>query len=344
MKNLLDNNLLELEDILAKFEAPKFRAKQLFTGLHQGKSINEINIPNELKERLLKQNVNETLTLEKEQKSADGTVKYLFKLHDGNMIETVLMKYKYGYSVCVSSQVGCRMNCTFCASGLNGLVRHLSAGEILAQVVYVNKMLGGKLGQDHKVHGIVLMGSGEPLDNYDNVVKFIKLVNDPKGLNISRRYISLSTCGLIKEIKQLADDQLGINLTISLHSATDSVRQGLMPIAKKHNINQVLAACDYYFEQTGRRVIIEYILIKDVTATKEQEKALIALFQGTPYHINLIKMNPVEERGLLPITREESKAFAERLAQAGLSVTLRRTLGDDIDSACGQLRNKHKDD
>lgn len=343
MKILQDNNLIELQSVLAKMDAPKFRAKQLFEGLMKGKNLDQINIGKELIEKLKKSNANEVLSLITKQESNDGTVKFLFKLHDNNAVETVLMKYKYGYSLCVSTQVGCRMRCSFCASGIKGLIRNLTAGEILSQVAVVNNYLNGGLGDKRKIHSVVLMGTGEPLDNYDNVVKFIKLVNDPLGLNIGTRHISLSTCGLVPQIKKLADTGLKINLTLSLHSAKDDVRGDMMPIARRYNINQVLSACNYYFEKTGRRVMLEYILIKDLTDTDVQLSRLIKLLKGSAFAVNLIRLNPVAERGYERVSDQRAKHFNDALVKEGINSTIRRTLGSDIDGACGQLRQKHID-
>ena len=342
MKTLLNHNLEELQTIITDMKEPKFRAKQLFEALNLGKSLDEIQtLPKALIEKLKQEYENETVSLVKKQESTDGTIKFLFKLHDDQLIESVLMSYKHGYSVCLSTQVGCRMRCEFCASGINGLVRNLKPGELLAQVAYINKFLGGKLGENRKVTNLVLMGAGEPLDNYENVVKFLKLVNDEAGLNISFRNISLSTCGLVPQIKKLADEHMPVILTISLHAATNEVRKTIMPIAKKYSIESIFDSCNYYQNKIGRRIVFEYILIKDVTSTKEQLASLIKLFKGTPYHLNLITLNEVAGKNLKSISRDEARAFAKELEQAGLSVTLRRTLGDDIDAACGQLKEKH---
>ncbi|MDD4211551.1 MAG: 23S rRNA (adenine(2503)-C(2))-methyltransferase RlmN, partial [Clostridia bacterium] len=336
MKTLLDYNLEQLERIIVGLNEPKFRAKQLFESLNLGKSLSEITtLPKTTIEALQKEYADETVSLIKEQKSADGTVKFLFKLHDDNAIESVLMSYKHGYSVCVSSQVGCRMKCEFCASGVNGIVRSLSPGEMLAQVAYINKYLGGKLKENRKITNIVLMGTGEPLDNYDNVIKFLKLVNDANGLNISFRNISLSTCGIVPQIKKLADEGMPLVLTISLHAGSNETRGRIMPIAKKYSIESIFEACWYYFNKIGRRIVFEYILIKNVTATNSELKNLIKLFKGTPFHLNLIMLNEVEGKSLQKITLDEARAFEAELDRAHISVTLRRTLGDDIDAACG---------
>jgi len=345
MKILLDYNLIELEGIVARFNEPKFRAKQLFEALQLGKSLDEINtLPKTFIEKLKQEYESQVVKVIKKQESSDGTVKFLFMLHDNNAIESVLMKYKYGYSVCLSTQVGCRMKCEFCASGINGLVRNLTAGEILAEVTYINAYLGGKLGENRKITNIVLMGTGEPLDNYDNVVKFLHLVNDENGLNISYRNISLSTSGLVPQIKALADEGIPVILTISLHSGTNVSRRKIMPIANRFTIEEILSACNYYYRKNKRRIVFEYILIKDITVTDNELKALIKLFRNNPFHLNLIMLNEVAGKSLQKITREEAENFKNELEKAGVSVTLRRTLGDDIDAACGQLRQKYMED
>lgn len=341
-KILLDYNLIELQEVVQNLGEPKFRAKQLFEALHQNKALSQITtLPKTLIEKLQEDYVNILLTEIKRQESTDGTVKFLFMLQDNNAIESVLMKYKYGYSVCVSTQVGCRMRCEFCASGIRGLTRNLTAGEILAQVTYINAYLNGGLGENRKVTNIVLMGTGEPLDNYDNIIKFLKLVNDKDGLNISRRNISLSTCGIVPKIYELANEQMPIVLTISLHAGTDETRRQIMPIAKRYSLNEIMTACEYYYKKIGRRVVFEYILIKDVTVTDENLKNLIKLFKNKPFHLNLINLNEVEGKTLKKVTSEDAQAFLKELKKAGVSVTLRRTLGTDIDAACGQLREKH---
>jgi 23S rRNA (adenine2503-C2)-methyltransferase len=343
MKSLLDYNLSEIKQIVSNLNQPKFRATQLFKGIQLGKSLQEIStLPKKLVEQLNKEYLNETVNLITQQKSKDNfTQKFLFKLQDNHAVECVLMNYKHGNSLCISTQVGCRMKCKFCASGVNGLVRNLTAGEMLAQVAYVNKFLNGKLGSDRKITNIVLMGTGEPLDNFDNVVKFLKLVNSEDGLNISLRNISLSTSGLAPQIKKLADENLPIVLTISLHSSTDETRKSIMPIANNHKIKDIMNACWYYFNITKRRVVFEYVLIKDVTTTTNQIQNLISLLKSTPFHLNLIMLNEVENNNFKKITIEQAKQIENELTANNISVTLRRTLGDDIDAACGQLRQKH---
>lgn len=342
MEILLDNNLEEMQQIIQNLGEPKFRAKQIYEGLYQGKSFNEMsNIGQTLKQKLIENYIADPITILEKKSSVDGTVKFLYKLHDNNVIEGVLMKYKYGYTLCVSTQVGCKMRCAFCASGLEGLIRNLSAGEILGQVIAVNRFLEGKLKEERKITNIVLMGSGEPLDNYDNVKKFIKLVNNENGLNISERNISLSTCGIVENIYKLADDNLQITLTISLHAPFDEMRKKLMPIANKYSINEIIKACKYYFNKTRRRVVFEYVLIKNVNTTDECIQKLCSLMHGFSYHINVISLNSVEEKNLEGTTRQEALDFVNKLQSKHISATLRRTMGQDIDGACGQLRRKY---
>lgn len=342
MKILLDYSLEEMQDIVKEFGEQRFRAKQIYTGLYQGKSFNEIsNISQALKQKLIENYISEPVQILDKKVSNDGTVKFLYKLYDNNVIEGVLMKYKYGYTLCVSTQVGCRMRCAFCASGIDGLVRNLSCGEILGQVIEVNQFLEGSLKGDRKITNIVLMGSGEPLDNYDNVKKFVKLVNNENGLNISERNISLSTCGIVENIYRLADDDMQITLTISLHAPFDDMRKKLMPIANKYTINDIIKACKYYFNKTGRRVVFEYVLIKNVNTTDECINEIARLMKGFSYHINVISLNNVEEKDLKGTTREEAFEFVKKLQDRHISATLRRTMGQDIDGACGQLRRKY---
>ena len=342
MKILLDYSLEEMQDIVKEFGEQRFRAKQIYTGLYQGKSFNEIsNISQALKQKLIENYISEPVQILDKKVSNDGTVKFLYKLYDNNVIEGVLMKYKYGYTLCVSNQVGCRMRCAFCASGIDGLVRNLSCGEILGQVIEVNQFLEGSLKGDRKITNIVLMGSGEPLDNYDNVKKIVKLVNNENGLNISERNISLSTCGIVENIYRLADDDMQITLTISLHAPFDDMRKKLMPIANKYTINDIIKACKYYFNKTGRRVVFEYVLIKNVNTTDECINELVRLMKGFSYHINVISLNNVEEKDLQGTTREEAFEFVKKLQDRHISATLRRTMGQDIDGACGQLRRKY---
>ena len=342
MENLLDYNLKELEKNVTNLGEQKFRASQIFSNLYLGKSFSEMtNISFALKNKLTELYSAQPCMILDKKVSRDGTIKFLFKLNDNNIIESVLMKYKYGYTVCVSSQVGCRMGCKFCASTLGGLIRNLTAGEIVGQVVQINRFLEGGIGEKRKITNIVLMGSGEPLDNYDNVKKFIKLISDKDTLNISERNISLSTCGIVPNIYKLADDGLKITLTISLHASNDKIRKQSMPIANKYSITRIIEACRYYFGKTGRRIVFEYVLIKGLNDSKQCALQLRHLLRGLPCHINVICLNQVTERTLEGTTREEALKFVEELKKLGLSSTLRRTMGQDIDGACGQLRRRY---
>ena len=337
MKKILqDLSFSELENLILSLGEKKFRAKQLYDGLIKGKKISEINISPSLRESLLKEYEDEPVKIIKTLTAADGTEKYLFSLSEGNIIEGVLMKYKYGNTQCISTQVGCRMGCKFCASTLGGLVRNLTSGEILAQVLTVSALHseGGKRG----VTNVVLMGSGEPLDNYENTVKFLKNVSAEGGINISPRNISLSTCGIVPKIYSLADEGLPVNLTISLHQVTDEGRARTMPVAKKYSIAEILKACEYYFDRTGRRYTFEYSLIAGENSDAEHAEGLINLLKGRPCHVNLIRLNEVKERDLKSITDKRAYAFAAMLEKGGLSATVRRSMGAEIGGACGQLR------
>ena len=340
MNSLLDYSYDELECILTEMGEPKFRAKQIYEGLYQGKSISEIsNISKDLKQKLLQKFCDYPLSIHTKLVGKDGTIKYVYKLSDGSLIEGVLLGYNYGNTLCVSTQVGCRMGCKFCASTLGGLIRNLTAGEILAQVLFVNRENGGDL-KNRKVTNIVLMGSGEPLDNYDNVLKFLKLVSNDNGINISQRNISLSTCGLCDKIKQLADENLGITLTISLHAPNDDIRKSMMPIANRYSIKEILEAIKYYFNKTKRRIVFEYSLVSGVNDSLDSADELIKLLKGFACHVNLIPLNDVKERSLIGTNRKKAYAFMDRLISGGISATVRRTMGADIEGACGQLRNK----
>lgn len=341
MKVLLDYTFEEIKNIVTQSGEAAYRATQLFDGLYRGAKLDEINLPKSLKNYLQ----NEGYTAQGVEivhcveSKIDGTKKYIFKLWDNNVIEGVLMKYKYGNTICVSTQVGCRMNCAFCASGLNGLVRNLSAGEILSQVVAVNR--DNKSDERRAITNIVLMGSGEPLDNYDNTTKFLRLVSDEKGLNISRRNVSLSTCGLCEQIKRLADEDYGITLTISLHAPNDEIRKKIMPVANKYGVKDIIQAVRYYFDKSGRRIIFEYSMVGGLNDSVECADELSRLVKGLPCHINLIRLNYVKEKGLNSSDDERIKKFKLRLEKNGVSCTIRRSMGSDIDGACGQLRRKY---
>ena len=343
MQSLLEFTKDELIDTLAPLDIKGYRVGQIFIALNQGKAFQEMNIPQDIKQKLSENFISQPISILEKRISQDGTIKFLYRLEDNNIIEGVLMKYKYGYTLCVSTQVGCRMGCKFCASTLHGLVRNLTAAEILGQVIVANKFLGGKLGESRKITNIVLMGSGEPLDNYENVTNFFKLVTSSSSLNISERNISLSTCCLVDGIKKLADDGFKITLTISLHSPTDEKRKEIMPIANLYSISQILEACKYYFKKTGRRVVFEYVLVQNKNDSYDDAKILANLLKSFPTHVNVIPLNSVEERSLIGSTRQKAHQFVQMLNKLGQSATLRRTLGEDIDGACGQLRQKYLD-
>lgn len=342
MNSLLDYSFTELKNLISELGEKSFRAGQIFKSLHCGLDFSEMtDLSKALRERLERSYVAQPVKIIKHLESVDGTIKFLFALKDDNVIEGVLMKYNHGYSLCVSTQVGCRMRCAFCASGLHGLVRNLEAGEILGEVIAVNRFLGGGLGEKRKVINIVLMGSGEPLDNYDNTVKFIRLVSGENGINVSQRNISLSTSGIVPKMYSLADENLSVNLTVSLHSPIDEERQKIMPVAKSYKIKDILDACANYFNKTGRRYIFEYVLIKGENDTSLHAETLIKLLKGRPCHVNLIRLNEVKENDLRSATDKEAYRFLGALEKGGLSATVRRRMGEDIDGACGQLRQRY---
>ena len=338
MKDILqDLSLPELEALVLSLGEKKFRAVQIFQGLMQGKKISELPVSASLRAQLLEKYEDEPVRIQEVFTSADGTKKYLFALADGNLIEGVLMKYKYGATQCVSTQVGCRMGCKFCASTLNGLLRNLTAGEILSEILVVNRSEGGTL-KERAVHNVVLMGSGEPFDNYDNVVKFLRLLTAEGGINISARNVSLSTCGLVPKMRAFAEEGIPLNLTVSLHASTDEARARTMPVANAYKIADILKACDYYFQKTGRRYIFEYSLIGGENSDEKHAHALAALLKGRPCHVNLIRLNEVKERTLKTVTEKDAYRFLGYLEKDGISATLRRSMGNDIGGACGQLR------
>ena len=329
----------ELSESLKSLGLPTFRAKQVWQWLQQKgvSSFDEMtNLSKQLRDSLSEQYVIKFCEVERKSVSAlDGTVKYLFKLYDGQFIESVLMKYKYGYSLCVSTQVGCRMNCAFCATGVCGFMRNLSASEILSQIHAAQNDMA------IKVSHIVLMGMGEPMDNYENVIRFLKLVNNDDGLNIGMRNISLSTCGVIPGIKKLQDENLQLTLSVSLHAPNDTVRTKLMPVNKKYPVDELLSACREYAQSTSRRISYEYAMFGGVNDSDECAVELANKLKGTLAHINLIPANDVTESGLKSSTPERIKRFSEILEKSGRNVTVRRSLGGDIDASCGQLRSKH---
>ncbi|MBQ7369866.1 MAG: 23S rRNA (adenine(2503)-C(2))-methyltransferase RlmN [Clostridia bacterium] len=345
MKKIIqDLSLLEMEELTLALGEKKFRAKQLYEGIMQGKTIDGItSLSKAFKERLKEEYENEPIKIKETFYSADGTEKFLFEFADGNLVEGVLMKYKYGYTQCVSTQVGCRMGCKFCASTLNGLIRNLTAGEILSQILIVNalhkKDIKDGAGKDGRaVTNVVLMGSGEPLDNYAETVKFLKLLTAEDGIRISARNVSLSTCGIVPKMYQLADEGFPVNLTVSLHATDDVTRAKVMPVAKAYKIQEILKACDHYFKKTGRRYYFEYTLIAGENCDEEHAQGLIELLKGKPCHVNLIRLNEVKERELKSTDDKSAYRFLGMLEKGGLSATLRRQIGVDIGGACGQLR------
>lgn len=329
----------QLSRAFSQLDLPKFRAKQVWQWLHQKgvMSFDDMtNLSKELRTALSEQFEIYGCDVEKKSVSAqDGTVKYLFRLHDGEFVESVLMKYKYGYSLCVSTQVGCKMGCVFCATGVGGFIRNLSASEILSQVHAAQN--DGVIRVSH----IVLMGMGEPMDNYDNVILFLKLVNNNDGLNIGMRNISLSTCGVVPGIRKLEDENLQLTLSVSLHAPNDEIRSRLMPINRKYGVDELLGACRHYADSTSRRISYEYAMFGGVNDSDECARELASKLKGTLAHINLIPANDVTESGLKSAAPERIKAFADILEAAGRTVTVRRSLGGDIDASCGQLRSKH---
>lgn len=336
--NLLDFSLEEMKRYVVEKGYPAFRGEQLYLALQQGKKREEItNLPKKLLDEVAEGYP--VFEIVKKLESKDGTKKYVYRYKDGEIVEGVFMSYKYGNTLCVSTQVGCRMGCKFCASGLYGLKRNLSAGEILEQILIVNKDNGGDL-KKRAVTNVVLMGSGEPLDNYDEVTKFLRLVGEEKGMNISQRNISLSTCGIVPNIKRLADNGFTVTLTISLHASNDEVRKKTMPIAEKYSVQEILEACKYYFEKTGRRIIFEYTLVDGVNDKEEHVEELSRKLRGFPCHVNVIPLNFVKERGLKGSPGKRAHEFTDKLNMKNVSSTVRRTLGSDIGGACGQLRNK----
>ena len=341
MKCLQDLSYSELETLVVELGQPKFRANQLYDLAMRHKEYEEAtNLPKALLDALKMEYFATSLKIIERLVGKDGTEKYLYALNDGNVIEGVFMPHRYGNTLCVSTQVGCRMGCAFCASGLGGLIRNLSAGEILGQVLCVNKLQGGTP-KDRAITNVVLMGSGEPLDNYQEVTKFLSLLSAEKGINISLRNVSLSTSGLVPKIRELAESNLPVVLTISLHAATDEKRSALMPVNKAYPIKELIESAKYYFEKTHRRVIFEYALVEGKNSDKKSAEELAHLLKGFPCHVNLINLNYVKEKGLRGIKGNYIKEFIENLNKLGISATLRHSMGNDIDGACGQLRVKY---
>jgi len=338
MNHLKSMTIAEIGGVLKELGQPAFRAKQVFSWLHKGvRSFEEMtNLPKALRDVLAdKYPLHTPKVVRRQESKKDGTIKYLWELHDGNCVETVLMRYHYGNTVCISTEVGCRMGCAFCASTIGGLVRKLEPFEILDQVLFTQVESG------LPVSHIVLMGIGEPLDNFENVMRFLELVNSPEGMNISMRHISLSTCGLVPMIDKLAEKKLQISLAISLHGPNDEIRNHIMPVNKAYPIDQLLDACRRYYAATSRRIHFEYAMIDGVNDTEQHAKELIRLLKGLQAHVNMIPLNHVEESPFKPSSRQAVQRFQKLLEDAGIPATVRRTLGGDIDASCGQLRRKY---
>ena len=329
----------ELKAALIDMGEKPFRAAQIYQWMHQklAGSFDEMtNISAELKGKLAERFTYTCLTpVQVQESKLDGTKKFLFRLADDNVVESVYMRYHHGISVCTSSQVGCRMGCRFCASTLDGLERNLTPSEMLDQIYAISRYTG------ERVSNVVVMGTGEPLDNYDNLVIFLKLLNDERGLHISQRNITVSTCGIVPNMRRLADEKLQITLALSLHATTDEKRKRLMPIANRYSLSEVLAACAYYFEQTGRRITFEYSLVGGVNDTDQDAAELSEIASGLCCHVNLIPVNPIKERDYVQSGKARIAAFREKLERNKVTVTVRREMGRDIDGACGQLRRRH---
>ena len=337
--NLKDLTYDELASLIESLGEKKFRTKQIFSWLHKGvSSFDEMtDISKDLKQRLSEKSFVSTLKIERKLVSKiDKTTKYLFKLEDGNMVESVVMYYKHGISICISSQVGCRMGCKFCASTIGGLVRNLTPGEILDQVIFAQKDIG------ERISNIVMMGIGEPLDNYDNVIKFLKNVNDENGINIGYRHISLSTCGVVKNIYKLMELDIPITLSISLHAPSNEIRDKIMPVNKAYDINELLSACKKYIEKTNRRISFEYSIIMGVNDSENHAKMLSTLLKGMLCHVNIIPVNKVTETGFEKPDRKQIEKFVNVLLNNRINATVRRELGSDINASCGQLRRSVK--
>ncbi len=329
----------ELSEELGGMGLERYRAEQIFRWLHEkaAASFDEMtNLPRTLRQSLAERYEVVTLKAVDMRASAlDGTRKYLFALADGNVIESVLMRYKFGNSVCISSQVGCRMGCRFCASTLDGLARDLRASEMLDQIYRIGRDIG------ERISHVVVMGSGEPLDNYDNLLRFLRMASDERGMNISQRNITVSTCGLVPQMRRLAGERLQITLALSLHASDDETRRELMPIAKRYPLGEVLDACRNYYEKTGRRMTFEYSLVRGINDTEKHADALARLLRDQHGHVNLIPVNPIRERDFARSDRKHIEAFKNCLEKRGINVTIRREMGSDIDGACGQLRRSY---
>lgn len=339
MKNILDFNLEGLKLWMEENGEGKFRAKQIFEWIYKKGVFNfddMTNISKNTKDKLKNYfYIGVPEIADKYISSIDGTQKFLFQYKDGNIIESVIMKYKHGNSICVSTQVGCKMGCKFCASTVGGIVRNLTYGEIAGQILKAQAEIG------ERISNVVLMGSGEPLDNYDNVIQFIEFINSDDGLNIGQRHITLSTCGIVPKIKELADKKLQITLAISLHAPNDDIRKNMMPIANKYSLSELMDACRYYFMKTNRRITFEYALVKGVNDKKENARELCDLLKGLLSHVNLIPINEIKENDYKKSNIEDINIFKDTLTRCGIETTIRREMGSDINAACGQLRKNY---
>ena len=330
----------ELIEEMKQIGEKPFRAKQIYEWIHQRQAESFDEMTNLSKS--LRQQLEETYEIlpvemvERQESAVDGTNKFLFRLYDGNVVESVLMRYHHGNSVCISSQVGCRMGCRFCASTIGGLERNLSASEMLGQIYQIQKIIG------ERVSNVVIMGTGEPLDNYKNFLKFIHILTDEYGLHISQRNVTVSTCGIVPKMYELAKEHLQITLALSLHGSTQEKRRQLMPVANKYELQEVLQACDNYFQETGRRITFEYSMVHGVNDTEADAQELIAILKPRNCHLNLIPVNPIKERDFVRPNRENALNFKNKLEKCGINVTIRREMGADIDGACGQLRRSYQ--
>ena len=338
-EDLKSMTLAEMQAMMKELGEPAFRAKQLFVWLHKGVTTFDgmTSLSKSLREKLAERYyITAPKVVRKQASKKDGTIKYLWELSDGNCVETVLMRYHHGNTVCISSEVGCPMGCAFCASTIGGLVRRLRPSEMVDQVLFTS------LDSGLEISNIVLMGIGEPLDNYDTVLRFLELINSPDGMNIGMRHISLSTCGLVPRIDRLAEENLQLTLSVSLHAPDNETRSKIMPVNKRYPLEELMPACRKYYEKTGRRISFEYAMIRGMNDTKEHGDRLIRLLRGLPCHVNLIPLNHVDESPLQPSLRQTVQAFQKQLEDSGITATVRRTLGSDIDASCGQLRRKYE--
>ena len=337
-KDIRSMTIEELKVLMGELGEKPFRAKQVYGWFHEKlvSSYDEMtNLPKSLREKLSAYPINPLKAVDVQVSRLDGTRKYLFRLSDGNVIESVLMRYKHGNSVCISSQVGCRMGCRFCASAIGGLTRNLTAGEMLDQIYRIQVLTG------ERVSNVVVMGTGEPLDNYENLLRFIRILTEEGGLHISQRNLTVSTCGIVPKIRELAGEKLQMTLALSLHAPNDEKRRELMPIARKYTIEEILAACEYYFKETGRRITFEYSLVAGVNDSQADAAQLADRIKSINCHVNLIPVNPVKERSFRRSAREAVEKFKIKLEKYGINVTIRREMGSDIDGACGQLRKSY---